>query len=263
LSFWDLFPEDLPPVRPGGFTVDDTVIEGPPEAAPPPDLQIEADLFSDAETRPANASLPSAATKLPSPPPAAEIVIAELLDGPAPATRRAAADPDWSLEGSDRDLFISDLLADNPGAAVRQARQTVPEPADTDEDDNGGDGIEPTAEAAGRSPEEACARALNTSGRAVLFAGGTVMVALLGLLVLRVNFLNGVAIAASLTPLNIGAGMVVVADGSENSRRRLERVLTSDPGMGVLRHADAGYSSAIDFACSNKIDLPTEPKARD
>ena len=44
------------------------------------------------------------------------------------------------------------------------------------------------------------------------------------------------------------AGMVVVADGSENSRRRLERVLTSDPGMGVLRHADAGYSRAIEFA---------------
>src|ERR1022692_1117176 len=44
------------------------------------------------------------------------------------------------------------------------------------------------------------------------------------------------------------AGMVVVADGSENSKRRLERVLTSDPGMGVLRHVDAGYSRAIDFA---------------
>jgi len=44
------------------------------------------------------------------------------------------------------------------------------------------------------------------------------------------------------------AGMVVVADGTDNSKRRLERVLTSDPGMGVLRHADAGYSRAIDFA---------------
>ncbi|HEV8185144.1 MAG TPA: urocanate hydratase, partial [Chthoniobacterales bacterium] len=46
------------------------------------------------------------------------------------------------------------------------------------------------------------------------------------------------------------AGMVVVADGTETSRRRLERVLTSDPGMGVLRHADAGYSRAIDFAAA-------------
>jgi urocanate hydratase len=59
------------------------------------------------------------------------------------------------------------------------------------------------------------------------------------------------------------AGMVVVADGSENSKRRLERVLTSDPGMGVLRHADAGYSRAIDFADSHKIDIPMEPKPRD
>src|SRR5436853_3002689 len=58
------------------------------------------------------------------------------------------------------------------------------------------------------------------------------------------------------------AGMVVVADGTENSKRRLERVLTSDPGMGVLRHADAGYSRAIDFAALNKIDIPMKPKAR-
>jgi urocanate hydratase len=59
------------------------------------------------------------------------------------------------------------------------------------------------------------------------------------------------------------AGMVVVADGTDNSKRRLERVLTSDPGMGVLRHVDAGYSRAIDFAKSHKIEIPMEPKARD
>ena len=59
------------------------------------------------------------------------------------------------------------------------------------------------------------------------------------------------------------AGMVVVADGTENSKRRLERVLTSDPGMGVLRHADAGYSRAIDFAAKHKIDTPMLPKPRD
>jgi urocanate hydratase len=57
--------------------------------------------------------------------------------------------------------------------------------------------------------------------------------------------------------------MVVVADGTENSRRRLERVLTSDPGMGVLRHADAGYSRAIEFAEANDIRIPTKPQARD
>ncbi len=59
------------------------------------------------------------------------------------------------------------------------------------------------------------------------------------------------------------AGMVVVADGTDNSKRRLERVLTSDPGTGILRHADAGYSHAIDFAARNKIDIPMRPQARD
>jgi urocanate hydratase len=59
------------------------------------------------------------------------------------------------------------------------------------------------------------------------------------------------------------AGMVVVADGTDNSKRRLERVLTSDPGMGVLRHVDAGYSRAIDFATKQKIDIPMPPKPRD
>ena len=58
------------------------------------------------------------------------------------------------------------------------------------------------------------------------------------------------------------AGMVVVAEGTENSKRRLERVLTSDPGLGVLRHADAGYSQAIKFAAEHKIDIPIKPQAR-
>jgi len=59
------------------------------------------------------------------------------------------------------------------------------------------------------------------------------------------------------------AGMVVVADGSDNSKRRLERVLTSDPGIGILRHADAGYSRAIEFAVANSIELPMQARARD
>jgi urocanate hydratase len=59
------------------------------------------------------------------------------------------------------------------------------------------------------------------------------------------------------------AGMVVVADGTENSKRRLERVLTSDPGMGVLRHVDAGYSRAIEFAKAHNLTVPTEPQPRD
>ena len=59
------------------------------------------------------------------------------------------------------------------------------------------------------------------------------------------------------------AGMVVVADGTDNSKRRLERVLTCEPGMGILRHADAGYSRAIEFAAANDIDIPLRPQQHD
>jgi urocanate hydratase len=55
---------------------------------------------------------------------------------------------------------------------------------------------------------------------------------------------------------SIHAGMVVVADGSRGMADRLERVLTTDPGMGVIRHADAGYQTAIDFARDHGIDRP-------
>jgi urocanate hydratase len=59
------------------------------------------------------------------------------------------------------------------------------------------------------------------------------------------------------------AGMVVVADGTDNSKHRLERVLTSDPGTGVLRHADAGYSRAIEFAAAHNIEIPMQPERCD
>jgi urocanate hydratase len=52
------------------------------------------------------------------------------------------------------------------------------------------------------------------------------------------------------------AGMVVVADGSEEADRRLERVLTSDPGMGIIRHADAGYEAAIEVADRENVRIP-------
>jgi urocanate hydratase len=52
------------------------------------------------------------------------------------------------------------------------------------------------------------------------------------------------------------AGMVVVADGTLEMDRRLERVLTSDPGLGVVRHADAGYPEAIRFAETHGIKRP-------
>ncbi|MHC4847212.1 MAG: urocanate hydratase [Planctomycetota bacterium] len=55
---------------------------------------------------------------------------------------------------------------------------------------------------------------------------------------------------------SIHAGMVVLADGTDEAATRLERVLTTDPGTGVMRHADAGYQEAIDCARSKGIDLP-------
>jgi urocanate hydratase len=57
---------------------------------------------------------------------------------------------------------------------------------------------------------------------------------------------------------SIHAGMVVVADGSKNSAERLERVLTSDPGMGVVRHADAGYARALEVARERNVRIPMQ-----
>jgi len=55
---------------------------------------------------------------------------------------------------------------------------------------------------------------------------------------------------------SIHAGMVIVADGTESGERRLTRVLTADPGSGVMRHADAGYEDAIAVAKDRGVDLP-------
>ena len=55
---------------------------------------------------------------------------------------------------------------------------------------------------------------------------------------------------------SIHSGMVSVADGTEMADRRLLRVLTNDPGTGVMRHADAGYPTAIDTANERGVDLP-------
>ncbi|MBL4733637.1 MAG: urocanate hydratase, partial [Rhizobiaceae bacterium] len=52
------------------------------------------------------------------------------------------------------------------------------------------------------------------------------------------------------------AGMVIVADGTDDAARRLERVLWNDPATGVMRHADAGYESAIECAKENQLNLP-------
>jgi urocanate hydratase len=60
---------------------------------------------------------------------------------------------------------------------------------------------------------------------------------------------------------SIHAGMVVVADGTDEMAERLERVLTTDPGTGVLRHVDAGYPEAIAFAANHGLEPPMRPQS--
>jgi urocanate hydratase len=55
---------------------------------------------------------------------------------------------------------------------------------------------------------------------------------------------------------SLHAGQVIVADGTPEAARRIERVLTTDPGMGIIRHADAGYEEAIEFAEKNGVKVP-------
>jgi urocanate hydratase len=58
----------------------------------------------------------------------------------------------------------------------------------------------------------------------------------------------------------IHAGMVVLADGTDEMAERLERVLTADPGTGVIRHVDAGYPDAIEAADRHGLDVPMRPR---
>jgi len=57
---------------------------------------------------------------------------------------------------------------------------------------------------------------------------------------------------------SLHAGQVTVADGSQEMNRRIERVLTNDPGIGVARHADAGYDEAKEFARRRGILIPMD-----
>jgi urocanate hydratase len=61
---------------------------------------------------------------------------------------------------------------------------------------------------------------------------------------------------------SLHAGQVIVADGTKEAARRLERVLTNDPGIGVARHADAGYETAIETAQQHGIRLPMQEHDR-
>ncbi|WP_135229005.1 urocanate hydratase [Deinococcus fonticola] len=81
------------------------------------------------------------------------------------------------------------------------------------------------------------------------------------------NFGVGIASGASWMSFHHGggvglgfsqhAGFVIVADGTDDAALKLERALTNDPGMGVIRHADAGYDLALDVARERGIDLPS------
>ena len=55
---------------------------------------------------------------------------------------------------------------------------------------------------------------------------------------------------------SVHAGQVIVADGTPEAARRLERVLTADPWMGVIRHVDAGYEEAIEVARKYNLKIP-------
>ncbi|MFT3943622.1 MAG: urocanate hydratase [Ancrocorticia sp.] len=61
---------------------------------------------------------------------------------------------------------------------------------------------------------------------------------------------------------SIHAGQVSVADGTELAARKLERLLTNDPAMGVIRHVDAGYQRAVDVAAERGVRVPLEPTVR-
>jgi urocanate hydratase len=62
---------------------------------------------------------------------------------------------------------------------------------------------------------------------------------------------------------SIHAGMVVVADGTDLAAQKLSRVLVTDPGMGVIRHADAGYQRAIDVAAERGVRIPMSELGED
>jgi urocanate hydratase len=62
---------------------------------------------------------------------------------------------------------------------------------------------------------------------------------------------------------SLHAGQVIVADGTPEAAARLQRVLTVDPGLGVARHADAGYPEALDFAQKHGIKIPMKGNSRE
>ncbi len=136
LSFWDLFPEDLPPARATPFPVEDLLADHlplpeDPQSAAKKLLSPEADdstvARDPAPMVPAGpGDVPDAepSTGRPPRPPETEIVIAELLDGPPAAGRRPSAEPEWSPPAPDDDFLIDDLLAHDAGPPRSPGRAT-------------------------------------------------------------------------------------------------------------------------------------------
>ena len=60
---------------------------------------------------------------------------------------------------------------------------------------------------------------------------------------------------------SLHAGQVTVADGTALAAEKLQRVLTNDPGMGVIRHVDAGYQHAIDVAAQRGVRIPMQEQS--
>jgi hypothetical protein len=153
LSFWDLFPEDLPPARPAPYAAEDLLAadylalpEGPGSVAArivgeePESTTVAAAQPAPEEPGPEPHRPPSA--------PEAEIVIAELLDGPPPTGVRASADSVWAPQTPNDDFFVDDLLVDRSETAA--PRPHAPSP------DEGDDEV---------TPDEADQLAAATSGR--------------------------------------------------------------------------------------------------
>jgi len=88
-----------------------------------------------------------------------------------------------------------------------------------------------------------------------------------------INFALNIASGASWVSFHHGggvgigysqhAGQVIVADGTDEAAKRLKRVLTNDPMMGIFRHVDAGYSEAIRCATERHVKIPMKATPRD
>ncbi|GAB2598725.1 MMPL family transporter [Streptomyces capparidis] len=105
----------------------------------------------------------------------------------------------------------------------------------------------------GRTPEDSAVQAINTSGRAVLFAGATVCIALLGMFALGLSFLNGVAVAAALTVVLTVAASVTLLPAMLGvlgmrvlSRRQRRRLAENGPESGEATGAAARWSSFLE-----------------